>query len=301
MLLGAPSIVLAVDRYATCIYEATEDQGLRLKAVPLNEDVLVSSIQDLATKSDVSVVRLISLFNEYLPKLSNAQICVDTTKFFQNGRKLGIGSSAASLVATAKLVESLSGYRFEFEELLDLHRRFHGRGGSGLDVAAAQHGGVIEYRDKMTKPISLPANLQLRFVYTGYETSTDDMLARFRNWCTKSDKVLLDEWLKSSALVADSLGNATKFIESVAVQSNLLQQIDRQAKLGIFGTVHQTAARIASQSDLLYKPSGAGGGDMGLVMGTDSNALDYFSQKIMESGLIEQSMTISRSGVEVVE
>ena len=125
VLEGAPAIVAAVDRYVTADTELVGDR--------LTDEVRAAGV--------------------------TAPIWFDASALRQDERKLGLGSSAAILVAclAAKSLEQFGSVppeqlaRRVFAPALFAHRIAQA-GGSGVDVAAACFGGVIEYRKGESEP-----------------------------------------------------------------------------------------------------------------------------------------------------
>jgi len=107
----------------------------------------------------------------------------------EKGRKLGLGSSAASRVASEGACAMARG-----EDLRDplvragLFRRVRAahadeqRGGSGVDVAAAVHGGALRYvtagNESVLRAVDLPAGLILRAFWSGTSARTSELRAR---------------------------------------------------------------------------------------------------------------------------
>ena len=56
---------------------------------------------------------------------------------------------------------------------------------------------------------------------------------------------------------------------------------------------------LANQEGVLYKPSGAGGGDIGLAISTDLDALDRLVESAEKMGLKEIDAQIQDAGVRV--
>ena len=113
------------------------------------------------------------------PSLS---LVIDTQEFYDeaSGLKLGLGSSAAVSVALTAALQSFSSAGNDSARLaMDAHRRFQGGHGSGVDVAASLHGGVIEYRRTATesRQVGWPENLEYRFLWSGQSAATTEKLA----------------------------------------------------------------------------------------------------------------------------
>src|SRR5580704_16155372 len=106
-----------------------------------------------------------------------------------SGRKLGLGSSAASVVASlgARAVargEDLQDERVRarlFREARDAHAKGQG-GGSGADVATAVHGGVLRYSvagpEASIRRVDLPEGVLWAAFWSGVSARTSDFVAR---------------------------------------------------------------------------------------------------------------------------
>jgi mevalonate kinase len=101
----------------------------------------------------------------------------DTRFFSAEGQKTGIGSSAALTVA---LVAALGKSDDVFVKALLAHSELQGGAGSGVDVAAAVYGGLIEYemKTRSVSHIGWPDGLAWRLLWTGSSVSTAAKLAK---------------------------------------------------------------------------------------------------------------------------
>ena len=68
-------------------------------------------------------------------------------------------------------------------------------------------------------------------------------------------------------------------------------------QLKIFTTPHQRLDRIASELGLVYKPCGAGGGDIGIAFGFEPEALNRFCQRVTTLKFINLDMEMALNGV----
>jgi len=200
-------------------------------------------------------------------------------------RKLGLGSSAAIVVSCAAALRCLAGQPLTgAAEILDLacdaHRELQGGLGSGLDVATSLFGGVVsgerhpgEATPRVTA-LAWPPMLRLLAVWTGHSASTRAMIDRLRAF-ERAQPACFGEriaGLKAAALaarVAWSAAEARTILESMSAYDEALRQLDDTAGLGIYSAEHEELAKLARTAGAVYKPSGAGGGDFGLVL-TDS-------------------------------
>ena len=168
VLEGAPALVMAVNRRAvaevsTDVVRSTIDApDVWPQTVAFDLDpggVPVWNHPSSGAPAALSLVDhvLRGLAERSLLPKAPFSVRLDSAAFFQGrgvGRsKLGLGSSAAVTVALASALAGAAGHaeltgdRARWlRELLSIHQRFQGGRGSGVDLAAAIHGGVIGYR-----------------------------------------------------------------------------------------------------------------------------------------------------------
>ena len=202
------------------------------------------------------------------------EIELDTTAFSERGRKTGIGSSAAVTVAlTAAVGNSTDVYK----DALEAHARLQGGKGSGVDVAAAVHGGLLEYTRVGHKAYSLawPEGLAFRVIWTGVPAST---AARIEQLASQAKKASRSALLLAASRIAAAwrAGDADTILSEYVDYIGVLRQFGVDHDLGIFDAGHDELTDAAMVDGLVYKPAGAGGGDIGIVFGRDEAELDAF-------------------------
>ncbi len=94
---------------------------------------------------------------------------------------IGFGSSAAVTAATVAALRRHGGMEEDLaairDEAIAIVRAVQGRG-SGADVAASVHGGVVAYRAEPREVRTLAAALDICAVYCGYKTPTAEVIRR---------------------------------------------------------------------------------------------------------------------------
>ena len=63
-----------------------------------------------------------------------------------------------------------------------------------------------------------------------------------------------------------------------------IKKIDKIGNIGIYTQLHSDLQNIASEHNIFYKPSGAGGGDIGLAFSTSLGALNDFLKEVSKAG-----------------
>ena len=159
----------------------------------------------------------------------------------------------------------------------DGHRRLQGGLGSGVDVACSLLGGLIEYSRQAAPGRSLdwPDGLVMAVFWVGAPASTADRLDRLSQVVGKPSRSAL-------ALAAERMaaawagGSAAAVLEEYRDYVRVLREFSDDHGLGIFDAGHAELAADAEAAGLVYKPCGAGGGDTGVCLASDADALAGF-------------------------
>lgn len=285
VLHGAPAIVAAVDRYVV----ADTDGAPPLLTAEVAAAITAGAIAR-APGFDVGALRLA------MPDGSS--------------RKLGIGSSAAILVASlaaAWPVERLGADALRhaiFPVALAAHRLAQG-GGSGVDVAASVHGGVLACRlgsagDLAIAPVRLPDGLVFAVFASPGSASTRQMLAKVRALAVAEPEVHAS-LIASAGLAAEQTLVATdapSFTRGLAAQWEALGELGRRAGAPIVSAEVARLHALASAEGAVFVPSGAGGGDVSFYAGP-SEPSPGFLAAAERLGLNDATMALGAEGVSV--
>jgi len=298
-LLDAPALVLAVDRVASATLTPKTEGGwlIRSNIAPLAQFDSLTSLLDDANQQLLKTLFTALPTPTKLPE--HAELELDTRTFYQNNTKLGVGSSAAILVALSEALGHVTDYRFTTKKLIDLHNSLHGKNGSGLDIVAARLGGFTRFQNGAGVRVSPPSGLHMRFVFTGTSTSTEPMLSRFRSLIEDRSPDEVSEWQNLATRVANSLNDVNLFLQNMAKLNQFVFEFDRHTQLGIYGSAHRTALEIANDVGVLYKPCGAGGGDTGVALSDDPTPLDAFERTVTHEGLKSLNLKVENHGATV--
>ncbi len=201
---------------------------------------------------------------------SRLSIELDTRDFIEDGTKIGIGSSAALTVA---LLAALHGSRDVLEDAFDAHRALQEGVGSGVDIATSVCGGLIEFRDGKARSLEWPTGLACRFVWTGVATSTAGKLRQLASAARQDSRA---ELARSAAGIVGAWQSADALLEAYPAYIEVLRRFSIDHDLGIFDAGHDGLVDEAATAGLVYKPCGAGGGDVGVLLGRSEEALDEF-------------------------
>lgn len=260
VLWGAPAISMAIDRRALATVGSSDTDECRLTTPGF---------------SGLGGYRIVdAVMGSERPPLD---LRLDTTAFAEGGRKIGIGSSAALTVA---LLAALRDSTDIYEEAQSAHRRLQGDVGSGVDVASAVHGGLIEYEREghSVRYLAWPGELRFRVIWTGVSASTTERIERVANQATKASRsalLLAAPRMRDAWAAGDTDAVLAEYVSYIGV----LRQFSVDHDLGIFDAGHDELTDAAMADGLVYKPAGAGGGDVGILFGRDDAELDAFLQR----------------------
>lgn len=298
-LLGAPSLILAIDQYAQASI-TVQKQGGWVVSSNIVQTVSFPSLYNLCSAPPTDLVPcLVQALSDPSKLPDHAAIRLDSRSFYQNNTKLGIGSSAAVLVACARCIEKLANHRFSLDELISLHNSLQGGKGSGLDVATASLGGLVRFQNGKAIRATPPAELHMSFVFTGSSTSTYSMVDRFHKLVASYPESKITQWHQLAVETSEAIGHAAKFLDALSRLSMFVREFDNETRLGIYSDAHNRAADIADCTGILYKPSGAGGGDMGIALSTNRQKLTDFNRQAEQAGLTLMDFGISNHGASI--
>jgi phosphomevalonate kinase len=257
VLAGAPAIVSAVSRYVTADTERP--------ATFVTEEVQAALLP-----------------GEQAPWF-------DASELREGERKLGLGSSAAILVASLFALEQARAVGHSRVQQLHVvmgralvaHKKAQG-GGSGVDVAASTLGGTFVYRlgptGAATRPVKLPADLHVEVWTCPTSASTRELLAAVARLAEVAPQ-LHARWLGAQILASHQAALSVERRDTVALiaalraQQRALSGLGGAAAVPIVTPELSALAAQAEDEDGVLLPAGAGGGDIALFVGREPATL----------------------------
>jgi len=229
-------------------------------------------------------------------------IDIDSSEFFQitqDGKvhKLGIGSSAAVSVGIIQALTRYCGISSEnlLKQAHSIHQNLQGTQGSGIDVACVfVDQGVIECTKDSVKNhtwsiLNWPNGLYLKVLTTNQGAQTKRLVANYqsaRSVYPKEFKVVVEQFMEitKSLSTAWRSENVDLIIDLLSNYDGHIKKIDKIGNIGIYTKLHADLQKIASRHNIFYKPSGAGGGDIGLAFSSSLGELNNFLNEISKVG-----------------
>jgi phosphomevalonate kinase len=315
VLAGAPAIAMAVNRRAGASLQRTDNDCHRVELRGHQDAPVEFRFDDSAGIAivgrarpliDLDLIRCI--WSAVSPATTESiDFRLDTSSFFDRERqiKLGLGSSAALAVAlTAALLRLCDDRQDPGPVALAAHRQFQGGNGSGVDIAVAVHGGVLAYRSASGLAIERlhwPAGLRFLVLWSGQAASTASRLRRLAAYAdTGSGRDSAAGLQQASADVLDAwrTGAGAAVLDALKEYCAVLQRFSDDRDLGVFDAGHRELHELANRRGLLYKPCGAGGGDIGIVLGTRQGDLEDFAGRATSFGFSKLDVALDSRGLE---
>lgn len=289
VLVGAPAVCMAIDRRAQVTITASDTEHhvvsrVGQKAEPCRFKSHDGGIEWIDAGDDFALLEVVWQTVGFTPT-SKLSLQLDTSEFSDvaTGNKTGIGSSAALTVAlTAALCELNSGESNSNAPqpatiAFDAHQAFQDGRGSGVDIATSGAGGLIEYvmNGRNIHRLSWPDELAYALIWTGAPASTTQKLDRLARSKPRPSRAALvysarrlgKAWRK---------GRADKILNEYHDYINVLREFSIDHDIGIFDGGHAELVRASRAAGLVYKPCGAGGGDVGIVLADSATAVESF-------------------------
>lgn len=272
VLFGASALALAIDRRAQCTLTVRDEGFWQLDSEPRFWHE-TASLAALLSESHTHMLSPCLLWFDRQSSLpEHVSLHMDTQGFFENDRKLGLGSSAGVLVALYASLATLVNRSMSAHDLMKMYRKCNDHG-SGIDVLTAFHGGLVHLKNQTTTNVQLPQGIYFDTYAVGFSTNTASMVKLVRLAFHSLPMSLQQKFLTAADSVVDSLSNHRDFFADLQHFIQIYRAINSEAKLEIWSTPHEMMYRLADEVGVLYKPSGAGGGDIGLAIATDPQDL----------------------------
>jgi len=231
-------------------------------------------------------------------KPSKALISIDTSEFYSSGKKIGLGSSASIASAMINALDEYFNLQLSksiiIQKAVNLHNLSQDNIGSGLDVVAScADSGVVECNLEMAneyrwKNLKWPADLYIKGVITSDESSTKMMIDKYNHGKNSNQTFFNKLYSETNHLlnqisIAWDTQDSLKILKLMQTYNTFINQLNEKFNLGIFTDEHKRLIDLARSADVFYKPSGAGGGDLGLVMTNSEKKLTHFLSILSDS------------------
>ena len=307
VLDGAPAVVVAVDR------RAIARRGGRAAGSPFL-DAVAAELAARGAHAAAAIAR---------------DVGVDSATFYEGGRKLGLGSSAAALVAALALgaatharagasdpAAAHDGAGAGADRVFAIARAAHARApaprgarGSGADIAAAVFGGTIVFTAGRVERRRWPASVTLvPFAPADAMPAADTAQLVAAVTAARADDAGVEAALAAiagaaravaGALAGDAPAHAgAALLAAFAAAAAATDQLAAAARLPLVPAC-VTAARVAlAQLGGTAKTTGAGGGGVGVALLPADQDLAEATRRLVEAGCRVLALRVDAAGVD---
>lgn len=315
VLEGAPSVVAAISARAQVSVREAASYSLSSSLLPKAQafvwqpgqppqwpDTVPADLADWLSQLLLGIVQALGTHP------APFHLDLDTHQFFSAETKLGLGSSSALAVALHGAMARFCGQSLEMDSAFAAHRAVQQGQGSGIDVATALHGGVLGFRRvsrsmPRVSPYAWPDSLSLTVVFAGHSTATGSAVQRYRYWRqsagAKGDAI----WQDLASIAGEGekslkSGDCVGTMSALADYAQGLERLGQAAGIDIVSPIHQQLGqRVAAFGPAVYKPSGAGGGDVGVALCARDDAADL-REHLRRGGCRVLNLSIDPQGLE---
>ena len=230
-----------------------------------------------------AVVETLGCRNE----LQSLSISLDTSAFFSDNQKLGLGSSAALTAALVKALRPTLPQAEQLDLASSAHQLFQSGHGSGADVALAMLGVPICFHTGSAPlPYPLPENLHMLAIWSGKPASTTNYLRQVAAWRSINPDRFGYHIRRFSKCAIDFLKaeDTTSRITQIHLYDRYLYDFSEDSGIKFYNAPHIELQKEVESALCVYKASGAGGGDFGIAFSTDKNTLINLAKRIVQKG-----------------
>lgn len=327
VLYGAPAVVMAIGARAqakvsriaeTCsiLVDSVSGQEFRFHC---HEQQGFQWLGNAPSQGGRILQAVLATFVEKMPDFGRVpalRVSMNTDAFYMlvgsEPRKLGLGSSAAVLVALVGALFDTLSLQIDTQGIsgfcCEAHRRFQDGQGSGVDIAAAVNGGVLAIR--LTQPdadlsinrLAWPDGLFILPVWSGKSASTVELLSRFNAYRDRNTDAF-DRQMRELQAHAERVNAAwleqsvDNILTTLDGYEEALRSFDREAAIGIVTDVHEQLQWLAEQHGALYKTSGAGGGDFGMAFTDSADVADAVGKAFIDAGYFVLESPLAMNGL----
>jgi phosphomevalonate kinase len=290
VLHGAPAIAVAVDR---SVRARAGERGERTPFV------------------EAALRRVGELLQRKQMPPAPAEVAVDSAALYDGGHKLGLGSSAAVTVAVVGAAwhaagGSLDDRRTLLEVADEAHAEAQGARGSGVDVAASVYGGAIRFQRRAgvaeIGAVDLPDGVELTFIFAGRSASTPELIGRVKALAEKDPQrhdAAISRLVSLSHAFAAALddADAAELVQAAASYGTAMRELGEAAGVEIVTRAVRELDAFARRHGGAAKPSGAGGGDLGVAFTVGAEATRALRDDLARARLAPLSISAPAPGL----
>lgn len=293
VLFKKPSLIVAIDRQATCTFSPSNTHSFTAK-----------TYQQVANNELPLYQACIIALRELGIIAKNGEYILDTSAFFDSitSHKYGLGSSSAAIVSFCKnvlLQNKITDKNLLLKVALKANNILSGNCGSGVDIRTSIEEKSIAITFCKSDLVVTPVEINLLwkniiFVDTKKPQSTKEMVKKLLDYNHKYPEIIKTFCHNSEEIFNQIIKNITCFntiVEAFELNYLLLDSLSKSANIDIISIEHKIINKIAKDLGGTAKPSGAGGGDIAMAL-IPIDKQKLFSDKIKEFGFSDITLNL---------
>lgn len=233
---------------------------------------------------------------------------VDASSMFAGARKLGLGASAAILVASLAAREAEKGADLSSpairDALFERARAAHAAaqsGGSGVDIAASVYGGILRYTLSSRTRVALPPKTRLAVLACPTSARTSELRSQVDALASSNPVVhaaCMNELvtIAGDASAAIDRGDHDAFVACIRRTLRGLARLGAAADAPIVPNGFDELSELAAKEEAALCVAGAGGGDVAAFVGHGAPS-PAFLERAHAFGLFPLELEIDEKGV----
>jgi phosphomevalonate kinase len=315
VLDGCPAVIAAVDRYV----EARLHLGcgpVRICSRDLAAAVEFPPGAPPAAEGPLRfALAAYGAARRHLPDLDRAgmDIAIASQLDAASGIKAGLGASAAVTTAVAAALFAAAGRDIAdpssrdalLGTALEAHRIAQKGAGSGADVAASIHGGVIRFQSRPGQNpdvtfLRLPPSTRLVAGWSGEAASTPTLIEPYLASANGSRGYRAEFVESVRVAVADfvaALGRGTLCTAAVNENGTALESLGVRLGIPLMTEGLRLLVRIGREHGAGAKISGAGGGDCGIALTRCRSTAERIGAAWREANIVPLDLRVDSKGV----
>jgi len=306
---GLPALSMAINRRATACRSGSADESHCLHSSMFPDNNFSFNKHHGTYQWQERPPEKIQNYVEHLPwpdtqsGITGIKLKLDSREFFDEdlASKTGIGSSAALMLAASHVLKASSCSAQKSHHLLQQQT------GSGIDLATSQHGGLICFQPRQpVRQLGLPGNFYWQAVWTGGSAETRVFLQAFDLWIENNPELWKIRQQQAASLIAEAItavgnGNGLSLTACLRAYGEWMRELGECIKQPIYTPAYEKIRKITLNSECAWKPSGAGGGDIGLICAASRHNLQEISRTISDAGYKILDLELEPDGLKVFD
>lgn len=216
----------------------------------------------------------------------HTRVSIDNSAFYDEyGYKYGIGSSAASVVALVEAWNAIEHTpKLSINDAIEMHRALQNGMGSGIDVIASAHGGLVCAKNCPENPefsrVFKENMPPIAIIATHRPAPTCDFIGAAKKVeNTREYRMIIEALSEINRELAHTItqkNQISQFLEQISHIPALLQQLATCIDRPILPASFENWRSHAREFGVTLKTSGAGGGDILLALAQNRDEIERY-------------------------